>query len=255
VVLHGGPGLSDYTESLLPELTDGYTVVRYQQRGLAPSTTEGPFDVERQVADAVAVMDGLGLLEPMVIGHSWGGHLAMHLMAAHPERVAAALVVDPLGAVGDGGEADMGRILGERFSPAAAARAEELQERALRGEGTADDQVEALSLVWPSYFAHPADAPPMPPTEISMPAHSETFTSLRDHLARQTLVRGLPKVAIPVTFLLGAQSPIPNEHGRASASLMPMAETIVLEGCGHYPWLEQPGCVRRELDRLRYRSS
>jgi pimeloyl-ACP methyl ester carboxylesterase len=46
VVLHGGPGLSEYTESLLPELSDHYTVVRYQQRGLAPSTTSGPFDVE-----------------------------------------------------------------------------------------------------------------------------------------------------------------------------------------------------------------
>ncbi len=30
LVLHGGPGLREYTETLLPELVDAYTVIRYQ---------------------------------------------------------------------------------------------------------------------------------------------------------------------------------------------------------------------------------
>lgn len=59
LLLHGGPGLSDYTYTLEPELLDGYRVVRFQQRGLPPSTLEGPFEVERHVADAVAVLDAL----------------------------------------------------------------------------------------------------------------------------------------------------------------------------------------------------
>ncbi|HVB14123.1 MAG TPA: alpha/beta hydrolase [Candidatus Dormibacteraeota bacterium] len=253
VVLHGGPGLSDYTYSLLPELVDSYTVVRFQQRGLAPSTTAGPFDVETQVADTVSVLDGLGLDRPLIIGHSWGGHLAMHLMAAHPDRVAGALVIDPLGAVPDGGEADLSRILGERVTPEAAARSEELDERALRGEGTAADQIEGLSLVWPGYFAVPATAPPMPSMEISVAAYSDTFKSIREHFERQTLVSRLPQISVPTHFLLGAQSPIPNSHGLASAALIPRAEVEVLPGCGHFPWLEQPGSVRAVLDRLRAR--
>lgn len=254
VVPHGGPGLSEYTSSLLPELSDSYSVIRFQQRGLAPSATDGPFHVDRQVDDVIAVMDGLGLRNPLVIGHSWGGHLAMHLTVSRPDRVAAALVVDPLGAVGDGGEADLARTLGERVSKEAAARAEVLDQRALRGESTAEDPVEGLSLVWPGYFAEPAQAPPMPPMEISVTAYSETFASIHDHLARGTLANGLPKVTIPVTFLLGEQSPIPIEHGRASAALMPTAEKTVVNGSGHFPWLEEPGCVRLELDRLRSRS-
>lgn len=94
----------------------------------------------------------------------------------------------------------------------------------------------------------------MPPMEISVTAYSETFASIHDHLARGTLANGLPKVTIPVTFLLGEQSPIPIEHGRASAALMPTAEITVVNGSGHVPWLEKPGCVRLELDRLRSRS-
>src|ERR1700685_281889 len=53
VMLHGGPGLSDYMGSLDGELTTGYTVYRYQQRGLAPSTRSGPFSVETHANDAL----------------------------------------------------------------------------------------------------------------------------------------------------------------------------------------------------------
>lgn len=250
VVLHGGPGLSEYTESLLPELTDRYTVARYQQRGLAPSTTAGPFDVETQVADAVSVLDELGLDRAVMVGHSWGGHLLMHLMAAHPDRVAAALVIDPLGAVGDGGEADMGRIIGERTTPEAAARAAELDEKAMRGEGTAADAIEGLALVWPGYFPDPPAAPPMPAMEISLAAYAETFASIREHFERQTLVSLLPKTHVPTLFLLGEQSPIPPAHGVASAALMPAADVRVLPDCGHFVWLDEPGSVRAGLDSL-----
>ncbi len=253
VVLHGGPGLSDYTDTLEPELVDAYTVIRYQQRGLAPSTTAGPFDVETHVADTVSVLNGLGLDRVLVIGHSWGGHLAMHLIAAQPDRIAAAVVVDPLGAVGDGGEADLGRILGERCLPEAAARAAELDQRALRGEGSAADQIEGLGLVWPGYFADAATAPPMPAMEVSVTAYAETFRSIRRHLELQTLVRSLPQRTVPTLFLLGEKSPIPTTHGFASAALMANAEVRTVPECGHLVWLERPGTVRRGLDSLRAR--
>jgi len=35
LLLHGGPGMTDYMQSLLPEL-DGYRAASFQQRGLAP---------------------------------------------------------------------------------------------------------------------------------------------------------------------------------------------------------------------------
>jgi pimeloyl-ACP methyl ester carboxylesterase len=51
------PGLSDYTAPLAAELADAFGVIRYQQRGLAPSTTPGPFSIGQHVADAIAVLD------------------------------------------------------------------------------------------------------------------------------------------------------------------------------------------------------
>src|SRR3954465_10775365 len=97
LVLHGGPGMSDYTEGLAEELRGLFEVIRYTQRGNLPSITEGPFSVEQHMDDAIAVLDGLAIEHAWLVGHSWGGHLALHLLVAHSDRLLGAVVVDPLG--------------------------------------------------------------------------------------------------------------------------------------------------------------
>jgi pimeloyl-ACP methyl ester carboxylesterase len=98
LILHGGPGMSDYTEPLADELSRSFRAIRYQQRGKSPSTTAGPLTVEAHVADAFAVLDELRLERAWVVGHSWGGHLAMHVAAAEPQRVSGLVAVGTLGA-------------------------------------------------------------------------------------------------------------------------------------------------------------
>jgi pimeloyl-ACP methyl ester carboxylesterase len=250
LILHGGPGLSDYTASLAAELEDAYSVIRFQQRGLEPSTTSGPFDIEQHVADAIAVLDAAGASRAYVIGHSWGGHLAMHLAARHQDRLLGLVVVDPLGAVPDGGESDLGRILVERMSPERAAQAQSLEERSQAGEATIDDALEGLAIVWPGYFAAPDKAPPMPPLRLSPECYAGTFASIHSHFEDRTLERSLPALTIPAVFVLGAGSPIPPQHGVASAALIPGARHVIEDDCGHFLWLEHPGAVRRALDGI-----
>jgi pimeloyl-ACP methyl ester carboxylesterase len=250
LVLHGGPGLSDYTEGLVGEIEDAFTVYRYQQRGLAPSTTSGPFDIETHVADAVAVLNGIGVESAYVVGHSWGGHLAMYLAVHHPDRLLGLVSVDPLGAVPDGGEADLERILTERTPPEGIAKALELDRRAMAGEGTSDDALESLAIFWPGYFSSPAAAPPMPAVAMSIPCYAGTFDSIHEQFELGTLQALLPGIQVPSFFLLGAESPIPPEHGIASAALIPGARYEVLDDCGHFIWLESPGSVRRALDAV-----
>jgi len=250
VILHGGPGLSDYTESLADELVDGYTVFRYQQRGLPPSKTEGPFDVASHVSDFVAVLDAIGARQVFLVGHSWGGHLAIHVAATHPDRLLGLVVVDPLGVTGDGGEADMVKIMDERTPPESAARAAQLDERAMQGQGEPGDALEALSLVWPAYFSKPEQAPPMPHMAMSLACYSQTWESIHHELERQALPSLLDSFSAPTVFVLGADSPIPPRHGEASAALIPGARTQILDGCGHFVWLERPGVIRTALDEI-----
>jgi pimeloyl-ACP methyl ester carboxylesterase len=86
----------------------------YQQRGLAPSTEAAPFTVSRHVADPRSVLEALGWERAYAVGHSWGGHLALHLGLAIPTRIAGVLAVDPLGGVGAGGFERFGADLAAR---------------------------------------------------------------------------------------------------------------------------------------------
>ncbi len=244
LLVHGGPGLSDYTEGLAAELAPHFDTIRYQQRGLPPTTIRDPYTVEAHVSDAIALLDGLGIDRAWAIGHSWGGHLAMHLAVAYPQRLLGLVVVDGLGGVGDGGEHGFAERLSAGLTPEQASRARELDERAMRGEGSEDDAIESLRIYWPNYFAHPETAPPMPPLHISIACYSQTFDSLREHLAQRTLERGLGSYRGPAVFIHGRHDPIPYETAEQTAALIAGAQVSILEDCGHVPWMEKAGAIR-----------
>jgi proline iminopeptidase len=239
VLLHGGPGLSDYLDSLSPLLGARFRTIRYQQRGLAPTTVGAPYTVESNVADAVAVIDEAGGGRAWIVGHSWGGHLALHMLVACPERLAGVVIVDPLGAHMDVLE-EFGENLRHGLDPAQLRRLDELA--ALEQAGQAGDDPEGLRIVWPNYFADPAAAPPMPAMRQSHDAHTGTFASIVDHAAAGTLTTGLPRVpaTLPVVFVYGAQSPLPAAATTATAALIPHARVVRIEAAGHLPWLERP---------------
>lgn len=254
LLLHGGPGLSyGVLDPLAAELRDGYQVAAYQQRGLPPSSLSGPFEVADHVQDVRRVLDALGWSRPVIVGHSWGGHLGLHVAVAMPERTAAVLAVDPLGAVGDGGEEAFEAEIFRRVPAEVQQRAEELDAQAMRGEGTEDSAVESLRLVWPAYFPRWDTAPAMPATRISLACYSGTYSSLHDELPR--LEAALPSIGVPVGFPIGEASPMPASASTDAAERIPDARVDTVPGAGHFPWLDVPGSVRSALDRLVSRTS
>jgi len=250
LLLHGGPGSSfRYLDGLAEEIGDGVRLAAYQQRGLAPSTLEGPFAVEREVADAFAVLDALSWERAWLVGHSWGGHLLLHLAVAAPERLHGGLAIEPLGGAGDGGlaafEAEMLRRIPEHDRE----RAEELDAQAMRGEGSPEAAIEAMRLAWPAYFASPVHTLPFQDTEASVAAYAGVFASLQAALPR--LGSQLADLRVPLGFLTGERSPMPHDEAAgATARAVPGAWLEVIPGAGHYPWFERPGCARAALRRL-----
>ena len=249
LLLHGGPGMSyDYLEDLVDELGPGYRIASFQQRGLAPSMLDGPFDIDTHLADVSAVLGALDWPTVYVVGHSWGGHLAYHVAVALPERTSGVLALDPLGGVGDGGEEEFAAEMVARVPEENRARAAEFDARAQAGEGTEEDKLESLRLFWPAYYADGDSAPAMPPLSLSVPAYAECFDSIRERLP--ALEAALPTVSVPVGVVAGGRSPIPVSAAHDTAAVIPGAWVEVVEGAGHFPWFERPGSVRAALARL-----
>ena len=248
LLLHGGPGLSDYLGPLAEELRDGYTVATYTQRGLEPSAVDGDISVAGHRADVVAVAEHLGWERPVLGGHSWGGHLALHVVSEHPRRWRAALVVDPLGAVGDGGMAQFVAEIGNRIPAADRARVDELD--AIEEEAGAlppDLELEYLRLVWPAYFPDPALAPAMPEIRVAA-GQAKTWQDIMSAIpGLRDRVTGCP---VPTTFVHGRRSPMPLSASTETAGLMGNAAVDVIPDAGHFVWMDAPGAVRHSLDRL-----
>lgn len=250
LALHGGPGLStDYLTPLVDELAAAYRVAWYQQRGLPPSTATAPYDVPTAVDDVVAVLDALGWDRAVVVGHSWGGHLLLHLLASHPQRVAAAVPIDTLGGVGDGGLERFGAELMRRVPAEVAARVAELEARLDAGAGSQQDAEESLRLIWPGYFADPSAAPPMPVIAESVEANVETFRSIMAELPG--LAGRLAGLSVPTVFVHGAASPMPSAASQDTADAIGTAARVVLvPATGHFIWHESPGAVLSAMTSL-----
>lgn len=250
LALHGGPGLSfSYLDGLVEELRQDFRVASYQQRGLDPSTLEGPFTVAQALDDVVAVLDALGWPRAFLVGHSWGGHLALRLLAARPDRLLGVLAVDPLGVVGDGGMAAFEAELQARTPREKRARARVLDQHAMAGLGTPAEARESLELFWPYYFAEPESAPPMPHMELSVEAYSGAIAQVTEGL--DEVAAAIETTHVPHGYVAGAGSPMPwGQACQAGAELSPGAFVDVVPGAGHFVWVEAPGRVRQALSRL-----
>ena len=249
LLLHGGPGLGfDYLRDLANELAEENDVAWYQQRGQEPSAAERPYTVATDVEDARRVLDTLGWERAYVVGHSWGGHLALHVAGAMPDRLLGVLAVDPLGSIGDGRWPEFDEEILRRTPEAVRERAREIDELAMAG--TADDELalEGMRLVWPAYFADPDRAPPMPELQIATERSAEMVPSI--FAALPALEAGLPEIRVAVGFVHGSRSPMPLAASTDAAERIPGAWVEVVEGAGHFIWVEAPGAVRASLRRL-----
>jgi pimeloyl-ACP methyl ester carboxylesterase len=249
LLLHGGPGIAfDYLRGLADELSEENDVAWYQQRGQEPSAAEGPYTVAADVDDARRVLDELDWPQAYVVGHSWGGHLALHVAQAIPERLLGVLAVDPLGAVGDGRWPEFDEEIFRRTPEAVRDRAREIDE--LQTAGDADDglALEGMRLVWPAYFAEPEHAPPMPELRIATERGAAMVQSILAELP--ALEARLPLISVPVGFVHGAWSPMPLAASSDAAERIPGAWVDVVDGAGHFVWVEAPGAVRAALRRL-----
>ena len=209
---------------------------------------EGPYSVAMDVEDARRVLDALGWQRAYVVGHSWGGHLALHVAAAMPERLLGVLSVDPLGSIGDGRWPEFDEEILRRTPQSVRERAREIDELSTAGDADDDLALEGIRLVWPAYFADPADAPPMPELRIATERSAERVSSI--FAALPALEAGLAGIRVHVGFVHGSRSPMPLGASMDAAERIPGAWVEVVEGAGHFTWVEAPGAVRTALRRL-----
>ena len=92
VVVHGAMDRGASMLKLSRRLDDKYRVLRYDRRGYGHSAAHpGPFTMGDQVEDLVALLAGR---RAVLIGHSYGGNVAMATAARHGDLVAGVVMYE-----------------------------------------------------------------------------------------------------------------------------------------------------------------
>ena len=173
----------------------------------------------------------------------------MRVAAAHPDRLLGVLAIEPIGVVGDGGMAAFAAEMIARKPKRDGDRARELGERAMAGEGTPEEFLDYMRLIWSAYSGDPENVPAMPDVRVCIEAFSRIMGEMTEGL--EPVAAELAKGTIPYGILAGAASPIPwGQAARSTVELSSQAFLEVVPAAGHFVWVEAPGAVRAAFDRL-----
>jgi pimeloyl-ACP methyl ester carboxylesterase len=212
--------------------------VTYNARGYPPSdvpTDPAAYHQDRAVADAVAVLDALGLDRAVVVGNSMGGFATLHLGLRHPDRCVALVVA--------------GCGYGAAPERAGAFRADALA----LADAYERDGSDAVAL---DYGNRPAR---QPLRRRDQAAHAEHLRILAEHdpvgaaltmrgvqAARPSLFdlqEDLAGMAVPTLLLVGDTDPEALDATLMLRSTLPDAGLAVLPRTGHLTNLELPVVV------------
>jgi pimeloyl-ACP methyl ester carboxylesterase len=223
--------------------SSGYCCVTYAARGYPPSQVPrdpAAYSQARAVADAIAVLDGLGIERAHVVGLSMGGFAALHLVLAHPGRVISAVVAG----AGYGAQPERaGAFRAESELIAAAFEAEGAENTAARyAVGPARVQFQNKNpRGWAEFAAALARHDPTG-AALTMRGVQAARPSL------YALTAELARIRTPLLLLAGDEDEGCLEPALMLKRTIPSSGLAILPRTGHTANLEEPDVFNRLVD-------
>jgi proline iminopeptidase len=248
---HGGPGTWDYLAPVASMTDELVTSYRYDQRGCGRSTGTGPHEVTRSVQDLEALRMRWGLDRFIVAGHSWGAQLALHYALAYPERVTGLIYVSGTG-IDTSWRDEFRAERARRLGPEGERERKELEAR-LRSEGTIEVEHLFCEVQWSTDFADPATAREnarrllVPGLRVSRQINAELGADAVRETLDPSFGDRVRSVNVPALVIHGSADPRPYRVAVRVAELLPNGRFVLIEGAGHYPWIEATGTFQRAL--------
>jgi len=250
VLLHGNPGfVSDFATGLLDSLQLHFRVLAFDRPGhghserpRGPSAT--PVGQARLIHDALSE---LGVQRPILVGHSWGGALALIYALRYPNEIAGLVLLAPRAFPLEGSDPLytvlrtplLGPLIRHTVLPAVGTRT---LERGLRAayapDGPHPDHFAAARALW------------LRPSQVAATVWDSRYLNeqLREFSGRYGEIR------VPALILVGDADRPEGESGRLARAI-PGAYLLVLPSTGHQIPQTRPTAVLEALGRIRDHSA
>lgn len=251
LVLHGGPGADHcYMLPQMLRLGERYDLLFYDQRGGGRSKSDPqlPITWRTHVEDLGAIVVEFGLEPLSLVGYSWGAMLALlytseqrrnpHLVP--PARLA---LINPAPLTREYRRQFEAEFARRQQGPEILKMRDELAKSGLRDRDPAAYRQRAFELSVAGYFANPAKARDLTPFRVVGRVQQSVWQSLNDF----DLIRDLEEIKIPSIVIHGRDDPIPLASSVEAARALG-TNLVVLDDCGHVPYVEQPERLFSALD-------
>ncbi len=249
VLIHGASGnVNDWTFDMIDRLSDRYRVIAFDRPGLGYTDMIGrnaqAADQARLLADAAAV---LGAGRPIIVGHSYGGAVALAWALERPEDLSGLLVLAGASHPWNTGTGLYYSLLSHPISGPILANLI----NAWAPESYVARSVEAVF--------EPQEAPEGYTDHFGPGLTLRRFSLLENAQQRANLLPQIEamaprygEIAVPTEILHGdADLTVPIQiHSEPLSRAIPGANLVVMEGTGHMPQHADAQAVSDAIDRL-----
>jgi pimeloyl-ACP methyl ester carboxylesterase len=221
VILHGWGAHIEAVGPILTALEGAPDVIALDLPGFGESDPpEQAWDVDAYARFMIHFLDEIAVERAHLVGHSHGGRVSIALAADEADRVGRLLLIDSAGIPPKRGWRYRRRVavakLGRVIAKVGGAPGKRLQER-MRAKVASRDYLEA----------------------------SEAMRGTFRAVIAENLTDRLPRVRASTLLVWGDQDDdTPLWMGKRMEELIPDAGLVVLEGAGHYSYVDRPGHFR-----------
>lgn len=244
-ILAGGPGLNPYYLSpVVDELSKSNLCVLIHQRGTGLTrfiSSPGTSYIDEFCKDIDLVRQRLGHKHITLLGHSWGGMLAMHMAVSYPREISRLILI-----ASGGFNLDFLSYFKDNIYSALSQDDQQLvaeQSRPISGNASSVRKLtaaELLQVMGRGYVYDKTNAGQIKlgAKDINQFSGDEVWKSLS--VGHWDLSKKLKTLNCPTLILQGRQDPIDLQTAGMIKTHIKGSRLKVIEQCGHFPWLEQP---------------
>jgi proline iminopeptidase len=242
LLMHGGPGLDHVSLTPFRELSDRHAVVLYDHRcnGRSTGAPVTSMTWDNLTADADALREALGFERWAVLGHSFGGNVALEYVLRYPERVSRLVLLDTAGDARWSQENAAEVLAGRGFN----AKTVAIARRFYSGRIAPKDFVRASLRLLPAYdhrFSLLRLSREMLEGGWRMRPRPEALIFGGQMMRGWSVMDRLGEITVPTLVIAGHDDFLfPPESQALLAGGIPNARLRIIERAGHNPQSERP---------------
>lgn len=254
LLIHGASGSQiEWRDCPLSrDLARDHCLIAYDRPGLGDSARhDGDWRLERQALAARRALERFKARPAVVVGHSFGGAVALRLALEARELVAGLVLLCPASHPWPGETAWYNRAAATPFAGAAFARLAVPLVGAAQGRALGRQAVEKIFHPDPVPAAYPDPVKDFRAFEPRVfKANGEDLAAANREFAAQEARYG--EIEAPAALLQGTEDRVLDGriHAKALARVMPRARLVKLEGAGHMPHWTEPDVAARRVRAL-----